>query len=71
MEKRPHSWHGFRVTTKDVLRNHPSKVDDIRRRVRSRIGEYRSKEATGLACAQAFDHKPMNLRSLDGLIREA
>jgi cyclase len=61
--------HGA-VTTKDGLMAHRNKVAAILTRVSGLVRENQSKDEIGKVLVAEFDYKPINLRSLDGMIAE-
>jgi glyoxylase-like metal-dependent hydrolase (beta-lactamase superfamily II) len=61
--------HGA-VTTKDGLIAHRNKVAAILSRAEHLVRENRSKDEISKLLVTEFDYKPINLRSLDGMIAE-
>ncbi|MBV9503716.1 MAG: MBL fold metallo-hydrolase [Acidobacteriia bacterium] len=61
--------HG-RVTNGEGLRAHRNKVAAIEKRVSSLVHDGRPKDDIGKILVTEFDYKPINLRSLDGMMAE-
>ncbi len=61
--------HGSVVSKADLLA-HRNRVEAVRERVKGWLREDKSKDEISSLLVQEFDYKPINLRSLDGMIAE-